>query len=76
MLVLSATYGSELFELVDRTIFPHLLTQTISVLKRYQNVSPTLCAASRTLEGIYQGLFGSQSPRQVPIFNPSRSLVN
>lgn len=61
MLVLSATYRSRISELVDSTILQHLLKRTISFLKGYRNISPTLSAASSTLVDVYTELFDSQA---------------
>lgn len=57
MLVLSATYMSSLYELVDRDVLEKLLKRTIKFLLRNQNISPTLRADAQILTVIYQKIF-------------------
>lgn len=57
MLVLSATYMSNLSELVERSILEHLLKRTIRFLLRSEKISPTLRADAKILTEIYRKIF-------------------
>ena len=61
MLVLSATYTSNLSELVDRNILERLLKRTILFLLQSQNISPSLLVDASILMDIYERIF-SKSP--------------
>ncbi|KAJ5087998.1 hypothetical protein N7456_011614 [Penicillium angulare] len=63
MLVLSATYMSELNELVERPVLEALLRRTIRFLLHSKNISPTLRADARILTEIYEQVFGNGSFR-------------
>ena len=58
MLVLSATYMSELRPLVDREILRGLLKRTIRFLMEYRHVSPTLIRNAEILTSIHERIFG------------------
>ena len=60
MLVLAATYHSELSELVDGARFKRLLQRTIKFLLRNENISPTLRADARILTEIYEHSFPTE----------------
>ncbi|KAH8695960.1 hypothetical protein BGW36DRAFT_427991 [Talaromyces proteolyticus] len=57
MLVLSATYMSNLRHLVDRDMLGRLLQRTIKFLLQSENISPTLRKDASILEGIYRKIF-------------------
>ncbi|KAI9927385.1 hypothetical protein MW887_002997 [Aspergillus wentii] len=57
MLVLSATFMSNLSELVDRTVLERLLKRTIYFLLRSQYISPSLRADAKILTEIYEKIF-------------------
>ena len=61
MLVLSATYMSNLSELVDRNILERLLRRTIRFLLQSRYISPSLRADAKILTEIYEKIF-SESP--------------
>lgn len=63
MLVLSATYMSELNELVERPVLERLLRRTIMFLLFSKNISPTLRADARILTEMYEKIFGHGSFR-------------
>ncbi|KAF9883267.1 hypothetical protein FE257_003787, partial [Aspergillus nanangensis] len=58
MLVLSATYMSNLSELVDRNDLERLLKRTINFLLKSRYISPSLRADARILTEIYEKIFG------------------
>jgi hypothetical protein len=58
MLVLAATYNSDLRDLVEQSIFEQLLGRTIKFLLRYENISPTLREDARILTDIFRKIFG------------------
>ncbi|KAE8155544.1 hypothetical protein BDV40DRAFT_118323 [Aspergillus tamarii] len=58
MLVLSATYMSNISELVDRDELERLLKRTINFLLQSRYISPTLRADARILTEIYEKIFG------------------
>lgn len=58
MLVLSATYMSELRPLVDRDILRRLLKRTIRFLLEYRYISPTLITNAEILMSIHERIFG------------------
>ncbi|KAH8425600.1 putative C6 finger domain protein [Aspergillus melleus] len=58
MLVLSATYMSNLTELVDRNDLERLLKRTIAFLLQSRYISPSLRADARILTEIYEKIFG------------------
>ncbi|KAG2411767.1 hypothetical protein HFD88_009323 [Aspergillus terreus] len=58
MLVLSATYKSNLSELVDRNDLERLLKRTINFLLQSRYISPSLRADARILTEIYERIFG------------------
>lgn len=58
MLVLSATYMSNLSELVDRNDLERLLKRTIEFLLQSRYISPSLRADARILTEIYEKIFG------------------
>ncbi|PCG98295.1 Hypothetical protein PENO1_058760 [Penicillium occitanis (nom. inval.)] len=57
MLVLSATYMSDLRPLVLRDTLEYLLRRTIKFLAMYKDISPTLMADAQILSGIYYKIF-------------------
>lgn len=57
MLVLSATYMSDLRPLVRRDTLEYLLRRTIKFLAMYKDISPTLMADAQILSGIYYKIF-------------------
>ncbi|KAJ6172378.1 hypothetical protein N7470_001445 [Penicillium chermesinum] len=57
MLVLAATYHSELRELVEGPKFKRLLRRTIKFLLRNENISPTLRADAKILTEIFEDTF-------------------
>lgn len=57
MLVLSATYMSNLSRLVDADELERLLQRTIKFLAMYKDISPTLMADAQILSGIYYKIF-------------------
>lgn len=57
MLVLSATYMSNLSQLVPASVLEHLLQRTIKFLAMYKDISPTLMADAQILSGIYYKIF-------------------
>uniref|UniRef100_A0A093V4I9 Sterol regulatory element-binding protein ECM22 n=1 Tax=Talaromyces marneffei PM1 TaxID=1077442 RepID=A0A093V4I9_TALMA len=57
MLVLSATYMSNLNRLVDADELERLLQRTIKFLAMYKDISPTLMADAQILSGIYYKIF-------------------
>ncbi|EED21828.1 C6 finger domain protein, putative [Talaromyces stipitatus ATCC 10500] len=57
MLVLSATYMSNLSELVNAKDLEYLLQRTIKFLAMYKDISPTLMADAQILSGIYYKIF-------------------
>ncbi|KAB8240229.1 hypothetical protein BDV35DRAFT_402436 [Aspergillus flavus] len=61
MLVLSATYMSNLSGLVDRNELERLLTRTITFLLQSRYISPSLRADARILTEIYVKIFGNPS---------------
>ncbi|KAF3007269.1 hypothetical protein E8E15_000773 [Penicillium rubens] len=60
MLVLSATYMSNLKELVDKDELDGLLIRTIGFLIQSENISPTLRADARILAEIYRRIYGRE----------------
>ncbi|PYH95408.1 C6 finger domain protein [Aspergillus ellipticus CBS 707.79] len=58
MLVLSATYMSNLSELVDRNDLERLFKRTIRFLLQSREISPSLRADAKILSEIYEKIFG------------------
>ncbi|GLA56241.1 hypothetical protein AnigIFM63604_006138 [Aspergillus niger] len=61
MLVISATYKSNLSELVDRNDLERLLKRTIQFLLERRYISPSLRADARILTEIYERIFGEHA---------------
>jgi hypothetical protein len=57
MLVLSATYMSYLWELVNHKDLNRLLMRTINFLFKSRNISPSLSMDAKILAGIYKKIF-------------------
>lgn len=57
MLVLAATYHSELKELIEGHVLMRLLRRTIKFLLRNEHISPTLRADAKILTEIYEETF-------------------
>lgn len=73
MLVLSATYMSNISRLVDADELERLLQCTIKFLAMYKDISPTLMADAQILSRIYYKIF--KKPRQTS-FTMSYLAIN